>query len=38
MEAFEKINANLRKYFSKLTGGGTSTLQLENPEDCFTGA
>jgi len=37
MEAFEKINTNLRKYFSKLTGGGTSTLQLENPEDCFTG-
>ena len=37
MEAFEKINANLRRYFSKLTGGGISTLQLENPEDCFTG-
>ena len=37
MEAFEKINTNLRKYFSKLTGGGVSTLQLENPEDCFSG-
>ena len=37
MEAFEKINVNLRKYFSKLTGGGVSTLQLENPEDCFSG-
>jgi chromosome segregation protein len=37
MEAFEKINTNLRKYFDKLTGGGISTLQLENPEDCFTG-
>jgi chromosome segregation protein len=37
MEAFEKINTNLRKYFSKLTGGGTSNLQLENPEDCFSG-
>ena len=23
MEAFEKINTNLQKYFSKLTGGGT---------------
>jgi chromosome segregation protein len=37
MEAFEKINTNLQRYFSKLTGGGISTLQLENPEDCFTG-
>jgi chromosome segregation protein len=37
MEAFEKINTNLRTYFSKLTGGGGATLQLENPEDCFSG-
>jgi chromosome segregation protein len=37
LDAFEKINVNLRKYFSKLTGGGVSTLQLENPEDCFSG-
>ena len=37
MEAFEKINKNLQKYFSKLTGGGIATLQLENPEDCFVG-
>ena len=37
MEAFEKININLRTYFSKLTGGGGATLQLENPEDCFSG-
>ena len=37
MDAFEKINSNLTKYFSKLTGGGVSTLQLENPEDCFSG-
>ena len=37
MDAFERINTNLRKYFSKLTGGGTATLQLENPEDCFQG-
>jgi len=37
MDAFEKINTTLQKYFSKLTGGGTSTLQLENPEDCFSG-
>jgi chromosome segregation protein len=37
MEAFEKINTNLRKYFSKLTAGGASTLQLENQEDCFSG-
>ena len=37
MDAFEKINANLSNYFSKLTGGGISTLQLENAEDCFQG-
>ncbi|MEM2937311.1 MAG: chromosome segregation protein SMC [Candidatus Bathyarchaeia archaeon] len=37
MEAFEKINQNLQKYFSKLTGGGTATLTLENPEEPFHG-
>jgi len=37
MDAFERINANLRQYFSKLTGGGISALQLENTEDCFQG-
>jgi len=37
MDAFEKINTNLQKYFSKLTGGGVAILQLENPEDCFQG-
>jgi chromosome segregation protein len=37
MDAFEKINKNLQKYFDKLTGGGGATLQLENPEDCFQG-
>jgi chromosome segregation protein len=37
MEAFEKINSNLQKYFSKLTGGGNATLKLENPEEPFSG-
>jgi chromosome segregation protein len=37
MEAFEKINTNLKKYFSKVTGGGTATLTLENPEEPFSG-
>ena len=37
MEAFDKINANLTKYFSKLTGGGSATLKLENPEEPFIG-
>ncbi|MGC8997793.1 MAG: chromosome segregation protein SMC [Candidatus Bathyarchaeia archaeon] len=37
MEAFEKINQNLQKYFSKLTGGGAATLILENPEQPFSG-
>jgi len=36
-EAFEKINDNLSKYFSKLTGGGNSTLKLENPDEPFSG-
>ena len=37
MEAFEKINRNLQKYFSKLTGGGIATLKLENPDEPFSG-
>jgi chromosome segregation protein len=37
MTAFEKINANLQSYFSKLTGGGTAFLQLENPDEPFQG-
>jgi chromosome segregation protein len=37
MEAFEKINQNQEAYFSKLTGGGTATLTLENVEEPFAG-
>jgi len=37
MEAFEKINKNLLNYFSKLTGGGSATLKLENFEEPFSG-
>jgi chromosome segregation protein len=37
MEAFEKINTNLGKYFSKVTGGGQAELKLENPEEPFSG-
>lgn len=37
MDAFEKINTNLQKYFDKLTGGGNANLKLENPEEPFTG-
>ncbi|MGQ9550852.1 MAG: chromosome segregation protein SMC [Candidatus Bathycorpusculaceae bacterium] len=36
MEAFEKINLNMQKYFSKLTGGGSATLKLENPDEPFS--
>ena len=36
-EAFEKINSNLAKYFSKLTGGGNATFKLENPDEPFSG-
>jgi chromosome segregation protein len=37
MSAFDKINVSLKGYFDKLTGGGTATLRLENPDDPFTG-
>ena len=37
MEAFTKINANLERYFAKLTGGGTATLKLDNPDEPFSG-
>ncbi len=37
MEAFEKISQNLKRYFSKVTGGGTATLKLENIEEPFSG-
>jgi len=36
-DAFEKINSNLGRYFSKLTGGGNATLKLENLEEPFSG-
>jgi chromosome segregation protein len=36
-EAFEKIQTNLCKYFSKLTGGGNAELKLEKPEEPFAG-
>jgi chromosome segregation protein len=37
MEAFEKINQNLQRYFSKLTGGGNARLTIENVEEPFSG-
>jgi chromosome segregation protein len=37
MSAFDKINNSLKGYFDKITGGGTATLKLENPDDPFTG-
>ncbi len=37
MDAFEKINLNLKKYFLKLTGGGDATFKLENMDDPFSG-
>jgi chromosome segregation protein len=36
-EAFGKINTNLQRYFSKLTGGGNAALALENADDMFSG-
>ena len=37
MEAFNKINERVNIYFSKLTGGGSASLKLENPENPFAG-
>jgi chromosome segregation protein len=37
MEAFNKINQQINKHFSKLTGGGNARLQIENPENPFAG-
>ncbi|MCW3983329.1 MAG: chromosome segregation protein SMC [Candidatus Bathyarchaeota archaeon] len=37
MTAFDKINASLTVYFAKMTGGGSATLKLENPDEPFTG-
>jgi chromosome segregation protein len=36
-EAYNRIQENFAKYFSKLTGGGKATLKLENPENIFEG-
>ncbi len=37
MTAFDKINSSLTVYFEKMTGGGSATLKLENPEEPFSG-
>jgi chromosome segregation protein len=37
MEAFNQMDKNLSRYFSKLTGGGDVSLRLENPETPFSG-
>jgi chromosome segregation protein len=37
IDAFEKINEKLKAYFSKVTGGGTATLTIENVEEPFAG-
>ncbi len=37
LDAFEKINQKLGRYFSKLTGGGAATLKIENQDEPFSG-
>ena len=37
LEAFNQVNENIGRFFSKLTGGGESALRLEKPEDPFAG-
>jgi chromosome segregation protein len=37
MEAFKKVDTNLRKTFSEVTGdGGQAWLEIENPDDVFS--
>jgi len=37
MNAFKALNEKFSAFFSKLTGGGRAYLELENPEDPFSG-
>ncbi|MDW8048981.1 MAG: chromosome segregation SMC family protein [Nitrososphaerota archaeon] len=37
MEAYNKINDKIDRYFSRLTGGGKASLRLENPDNPFEG-
>ncbi|MEM2321111.1 MAG: chromosome segregation SMC family protein [Candidatus Bathyarchaeia archaeon] len=37
MEAFNRISERVSSYFSRLTGGGSAYLKLENQEDPFAG-
>lgn len=37
MDAFERTNSNLQKYFSKVTGGGKATLKIEDLNEPFAG-
>jgi chromosome segregation protein len=36
-DAFQRMNTDVGKYFSKLTGGGEAVLRLENPDEPFHG-
>jgi len=37
LEAFNQVNENIGRFFSKLTGGGEAALRLEKPEEPFAG-
>jgi chromosome segregation protein len=37
IDAFEKINRDLQKYFEKLTSGGAASLKIENLDEPFSG-
>jgi chromosome segregation protein len=37
LDAFGRISLDLQKCFAKLTGGGTATLKIENPDEPFAG-
>ena len=37
LKAFNQVNENIGRFFSKLTGGGEAALRLEKPEEPFAG-
>ncbi|MFQ6075667.1 MAG: chromosome segregation protein SMC [Candidatus Bathyarchaeia archaeon] len=37
MDAYGQIDENFKSFFSRITGGGRGWLQLQNPEDPFSG-
>ncbi len=37
MNSYNQVNFHFKSFFSKLTGGGVGSLEIQNPEDPFSG-